>query len=95
MFLIDDIAFRALGISLPSLDLFWTIEQIYKFAYKEMYNPDKIKSQIKENRLLYEFGEVSRDDYERANSELMHKLKLAQKASEMDLGQRTDLLGSI
>lgn len=95
MFLIDDLALRALGITLPSLDLFWTIEQIYKFAYKEMYNPDKIKSQIKENRLLYEFGEVSRDDYERTNSELMHKLKLAELALEMDLGQRTDLLGSI
>jgi hypothetical protein len=95
VFLIDDLALRALGITLPSLDLFWTIEQIYKFAYKEMYNPDKIKSQIKENRLLYEFGEVSRDDYERTNSELMHKLKLAELALEMDLGQRTDLLGSI
>ena len=93
MFLIDDIVLRSLGISIPSIDMFWTIEQIYKFAYKETYNPEKIKSQIKENRLLYEFGETSREEYEQTNSELMYKLRLALKASEMDLGQKTDLLG--
>ncbi len=93
MFLIDDIALRSLGVSIPSLDMFWTIEQIHKFAYKELYNPEKIKSQIKENRLLYEFGETTREEYERVNSELMYKLRLALKASEMDLGQKTDLLG--
>lgn len=93
MFIIDDIALRSLGISVPSLDMFWTFEQIHNFAYKELYNPDKIKSQIKENRLLFEFGELNREEYERINSELMHKLQLAQKASEMNLSQRTDLLG--
>ncbi len=93
MFLIDDIVLRSLGISIPSIDMFWTIEQIYKFAYKETYNPEKIKSQIKENRLLYEFGETTRKEYDRINSELMYKLRLALKASEMDLGQKTDLLG--
>jgi hypothetical protein len=93
VFLIDDIVLRSLGISIPSIDMFWTIEQIYKFAYKETYNPEKIKSQIKENRLLYEFGETTRKEYERINSELMYKLRLALKASEMDLGQKTDLLG--
>jgi hypothetical protein len=93
VFLIDDIVLRSLGISIPSIDMFWTIEQIYKFAYKETYNPEKIKSQIKENRLLYEFGETTRKEYDRINSELMYKLRLALKASEMDLGQKTDLLG--
>ena len=93
MFLIDDIILRSLGISIPSIDMFWTIEQIYKFAYKETYNPEKIKSQIKENRLLYEFGEMSREEYEQINIDLMYKLRLALKAAEMDLGQKTDLLG--
>jgi len=93
VFLIDDIILRSLGISIPSIDMFWTIEQIYKFAYKETYNPEKIKSQIKENRLLYEFGEMSREEYEQINIDLMYKLRLALKAAEMDLGQKTDLLG--
>ena len=93
MFLIDDIALRALGISIPSLDLFWTFEQIHKFAYKELYNPEKIKSQIKENRLLFEFGELAREEYEQISSDLLHKLRLAEKAAEMNLEQKTDLLG--
>ncbi len=79
MFLLDDVALRSLGISLPGLDLLWTFEQVRKFAYRDMYNPDKIKSQIKENRLLYEFGELTQEEYERTNAELMHNLKVAEE----------------
>jgi hypothetical protein len=93
MFILDDIILRSVGISIPSFDMIWTIEQIYKFAYKELYNSEKIKGQIKENRLLFEFGEITREDYEKNNSGLMNKLQLAQKADEMDLVHRTDLLG--
>ncbi|MFB3765601.1 MAG: gas vesicle protein GvpG [Methanotrichaceae archaeon] len=93
MFFVDDILLRSLGISLPGLDLIWTVEQIQKFAHKELYNPEKIKSQLKENRLLYEFGELTREEYEKANSELMRKLKLAEKAEDMNLSMRIDILG--
>lgn len=93
MFLLDDLVLRALGITLPALDLIWTLEQIYMYAYRENYNPGKIKNQIKENRMLYEFGELEREEYERRNSELMRKLRLAERAAEMDLGQRVDILG--
>ncbi len=93
MFLVDDLILRALGVSLPGLDLIWTVEQIQKFAHREMYNPEKIKNQIKEKRLLYEFGEMTREEYERTNSLLIHKLKIAEMAEEMDLGMRTDILG--
>ena len=80
MFLIDDIILRSLGISMPpGLDMIGTIEQIQKQAYKEIYNPEEIKSQIKENRLLYEFGELTREEYERTNAELMHYLKVAEE----------------
>ncbi|MGD0954071.1 MAG: hypothetical protein ABR985_17055 [Methanotrichaceae archaeon] len=80
MFLIDDIILRSLGISMPpGLDMIGTIEQIQKQAYKEIYNPEKIKSQFKENRLLYEFGELTREEYERTNAELMHYLKVAEE----------------
>jgi hypothetical protein len=92
MFLIDDILLRSLGIEIPVFDLFWTIEQIQKHSIKQFYNPEKIKSRIKENRLLYEFGEVTRDEYEKANAELMRKMKMAERALEMDLGNRMDIL---
>jgi hypothetical protein len=93
MFFIDDLLLRSLGISLPGLDMIWTLEQIHKFALKGYYNPDKIKNQIKETRLLYEFGELNRQEYEQRNSELMHKLDLAQKVMEMDIGSKMDILG--
>ena len=93
MFFVDDLLLRSLGISLPGLDLIWTMEQIQKFARRELYNPEKIKNQLKENRLLYEFGELSREDYEKTNSELMRKLKLAEKAEDMNLSMRIDILG--
>ncbi|MGA9099076.1 MAG: gas vesicle protein GvpG [Methanotrichaceae archaeon] len=93
MFFVDDLLLRSLGISVPGLDLIWTVEQIQKFARKELYNPEKIKNQLKENRLLYEFGELTREDYEKKNSELMRKLKLAEKAEDMNLSMRIDILG--
>jgi len=93
MFFIDDLLLRSVGISLPGLDMIWTLEQIQMYAYKEMYNSEKIKNQIKETRLLYEFGELERQEYERKNAELMQKLELAQRLSEMNQDIKMDLLG--
>jgi hypothetical protein len=93
MFIIDDIVLRSVGISIPGLDMIWTLEQIQKYALKGYYNPEKIRDQIKETRLLYEFGEIDRQEYEQMNSKLLHKLDVAQKVLEMDLGSRVDILG--
>jgi hypothetical protein len=91
MFLIDDILLRALGFSIPGLDMFWLFEQILYFTRKEMY--DQIKDKLKENRMLYELGEISDDDYTKINAYLVRQLKLAEKARDMNLGVRTDILG--
>jgi hypothetical protein len=93
MFFIDDMLLRSLGINLPGLDMIWTVEQIHKFALKGYYNPEKIKNQIKETRLLYEFGEMGRQEYEQKNSDLMHKLDMAERIVEMDLNSKVDILG--
>lgn len=93
MFFIDDLVLRTLGINLPGLDMIWTLEQIHKFALKGYFNPEKIKNQIKETRLLYEFGELDRQEYEQKNRELLHKLDMAQKVLEMDLGTKMNILG--
>ncbi|MBN1323551.1 MAG: gas vesicle protein GvpG [Methanotrichaceae archaeon] len=95
MLIIDDVLLRMLGISLPVFDLLWTLEQIQNYAFRETYNPEKIRNRIKENRLLFEFGELSRDEYEQANIDLLHQLKMAERVGDMNLGMRTDLLGSI
>ena len=93
MFFIDDMLLRTLGINLPGLDMIWTIEQIQKFALRGLYNPEKIKNQIKETRLLYEFGELNREQYEKKNADLMNKLDMAEKIEEMNLNSKVDILG--
>jgi hypothetical protein len=92
MFIIDDILLKQLGITIPGLSLLWTLEQIRDFAYKELYDPEKIKNKIKENRLLFEFGEISSGEYENNNTKLLQELKLAERGTEMDLSVRTDIL---
>jgi len=94
MFILDDMILQQMGISIPGINLIWTLEQIRDFAFRELYNPEKIKSQVKENRLLFEFGERGKEEYEKKNDELMRKLKLAQRAVEMNLSVRTDILGA-
>ncbi len=95
MFIVDDILLRSLGIELPvPFDMISVIERIRDAVISEMYNPEKIKDEIKENRLLYEFGEVSKEEYERKNDELMQKLELAEKAREMDLESKVTVLGN-
>lgn len=92
MFIWDDILLRMLGISVPGLDFFSTLELVKNIAYKELYNPEKIKNQIKENQMLYEFGEISRDEFEETKSRLMEQLKFMERFEEMNLGARIDII---
>ncbi len=94
MFIIDDLLLRQMGITIPGLNLIWTLEQIRDFAYRELYNPEKIKNRIKENRLLFELGEMTIDEYENTNAKLLQELKLAELGAEMNLSIRTDILGA-
>lgn len=94
MFLIDDVFLRALGVSMPGLDLIWLMELMRDLAYREMYNQEEIKDKIKENRMLYEFGEVTEEEYREKEEELMGKLKLARRVDEMGLKVRGGILNS-
>lgn len=92
MFILDDILLRMLGISVPGLDFFSTLELVKNIAYKELYNPEKIKNKIKENQMLYEFGEISRDEFEETKSGLMEQLKFVERFKEMNLSARIDII---
>lgn len=91
MLLIDDLILRSIGITIPGLDLIYTLEIIRDFAFKELYNPEKVKNGLKENQMLYEFGEISRAEFEEARSKLMEKLKFAERFEEMNLSVRSDI----
>jgi len=94
MFLLDDMLLRAAGISIPGLDLIDTFERINDLALKELYDLDKINGQIKENRLLFEMGERTKEEYEKTNRELLGKRETAEKIREMDINKRFDILGT-
>jgi len=92
-FIIDDIFLRMLGISIPPFDMLWLFEQIRDYAYAEMYDAEKINSQLKENRLLYEFEEITEEEYEKINGELNHKLKMANHVNNTNMRNRVNVLG--
>jgi len=79
LFVIDDLLLRSVGISVPGLDLIWTLEQIRGYAQRELYNPERIRNQIKEIRLLYEFGELSHEEYLERTEQLMQRLRIAEE----------------
>ena len=92
-FIIDDIFLRMLGISIPPFDMIWLFEQIRDLAVREAYDPEKIGNAIKENQMLFELGEITKEEYERKHAELTEMLKIAQRAREMKLERRVDILG--
>ncbi|GGJ05391.1 protein gvpG [Halobellus salinus] len=78
MFIIDDLLVK------PFLSL---VDIIHTMALDEMYDTDAIRDDIKENRLLYEVGERSEDEYQRRKQELEIQLELAQQIQEQMRGR--------
>lgn len=73
MFLLDDLLVK------PFVSF---LEILHDMAIEEMYDVDQIRDQLKENRLLFELGERSQEEYERVKAELEEELELAQRARE-------------
>jgi len=92
-FFIDDLFLRMLGISIPPFDMLWVMEQIRDYAYAQMYDVEEINSQLKENRLLYEFEEITEEEYGKRNEKLNHKLKMANHVNNTNMQNRVNVLG--
>lgn len=85
--LIDDILLRILGISLPPFDMLWLLETITDYVddarHEEIQR--KISDKMKENRLLYELGEITREKYENKNRELIQQQRINNLKHRKDL----------
>lgn len=94
-FLIDDLLFRTLGISIPPFDMLWLIETITDYVenVRQEESQQKINRKIKENRLLYELGEITKEEYERRSRELNKRLKISKLKNNTNLNKRISLLG--
>ena len=95
VFFVDDIFLRMLGISIPPFDMIWLMETLRDYAREllEEETQKEISNSLKENRLLFELGEITREEYEQRNKELNQKLKKIEKVSRMNLKQRINILG--
>jgi hypothetical protein len=92
-FLIDDILLRALGISLPPFDLLWLMETITNYgedARREEIQR-RINDKIKENRLLYELGEITREEYENINGKLNQQQKISNLGDKKNLKKKMNI----
>jgi len=94
-FFIDDIFLRMLGISIPPFDMIWLMETILDYVedIRKKESHEKITNQIKENRLLYELGEITKEEYEKRNGGLNNKLQMNNRINRTNLNQRLNILG--
>ncbi|WP_232702620.1 gas vesicle protein GvpG [Halobacterium wangiae] len=73
MIIVDDLFVR------PFVSI---LDSIHALALEEMYDVGEIQNQLKENRLFYELGERSEEEYERRKAELEEELRIAESAHE-------------
>ena len=90
MFVIDDIFLQALGISIPPFDTLWLLETITNYVEDARYEEiqRRINDKIKENRLLYELGEITKEEYENKNGELNQQLRISNLKNRKDLKKK-------
>lgn len=79
MFLIDDLLLRAVGLSLKPFDLIWIMELLKDYTLHEKYNMKNIGKQIKENRLLFEIGAMSEEEYNQEHQRLLEERRKAEE----------------
>lgn len=84
---------EALPVITPNIYMM-IFNTLRKHALEEMYPVDKIQGLITENRMEYEFGEISKKEYEERNNELMERLRVAKKVREMEFKGRVDILNA-
>lgn len=82
MIIIDDVLINTLGATLKPFDMIWLLEVVRDYALKEKYNLEKINNDIKENRLIFELGELSEEEYKEKHELLLEKRETTKKIIE-------------
>jgi len=60
----------------------WLTKTMRDYALMEKYDVKNINSQIKENRLLFEIGEITEKEYKKKHKLLLEELKKAKEVTE-------------
>lgn len=80
---------------MPPFDMIWLMDLLYNYSHQTMAqeNLEKINNQIKENRLLYELGEMTREEYEITIEKLSRQRRILIQEKGINLNYRINLLG--
>ena len=81
MLIIDDLL-KSLKVLVKPFDIIWVMQLLRDYALKERYNIKQINNQIKENRLLFEIGEITEKDYKEKHKLLLEELETAKEVLE-------------
>jgi len=79
--IIDDLL-NSLKVLVKPFDVIWIMQLLRDYALKEKYNIKQINNQIKENRLLFEIGEITEKDYKEKHKLLLEELETAKEILE-------------
>ena len=60
----------------------WLTKTMRDYALKEKYNIKEINNQIKENRLLFEIGDITEEEYKEKHELLLEELEKAKEVTE-------------
>lgn len=90
MFVIDDLFAEMLGLDTRPFNMLWIMKMVSNRAYSKKYNLEKIQDQIKENQMLYEFGEIEKKEFESRKERLFERLSAAKQVRKM-YGQSVDM----
>ncbi len=83
MFIVDDLLVR------PFVSLIGILQAM---AINELFDRSELHDQLKENQLLYELGERSKDEYETHKAEIEAELELAEEVQSR-LSGRVEVKG--
>lgn len=76
MFLIDDILLAPLN------GIIWLGKKINEVAEKEFSDEGLIKEKLMQSQLRFEMDEISEDEYNKQEKELLERLEVIRKAKE-------------
>lgn len=81
MFIIDDLLLA------PARGLMFIFKEIHKRVEDELYNETNIIRQLRSMQRSLEFGEITEEEYDRAEEVLVERLKAAREINASESGE--------
>ena len=78
MFILDDLLLAPIKMGVK------VVEQIRDMAENELYGEDKIKEELLKLQLMFELGEITEEEYKKADAILMERLEEGVKRKEWE-----------